>query len=103
VNDVIQMVKIPSGAIILDVVLATDKIDTGTSAVLQVGDGSDVSRFINSGSFNNNSYIGRMNQVDGHLYEYSADDTIDIKVTTAPETAVSTATLTLTVFYCFDK
>jgi hypothetical protein len=48
INDVIQMVKVPKGAQILEVILTSDDLDTNGSPTikLNVGDGNLTDRFI---------------------------------------------------------
>lgn len=103
INDVIQMVKIPQGARIHDVILATDDLEsTGTASVLAVGDGSDDDRFITGSTIGQAGGIERLNAMDGLLYEYSAEDTIDVKCTTAPTTGATSGTIRLVVRYTMD-
>jgi hypothetical protein len=106
INDVIQMVKIPAGAIIQEVILSSDDIDTGSPAVvLAVGDGAVPDRFIKGstiGQAGGTERMGMVTTVDSHKYTYTADDTIDIKCTTAPATGV-VGTLVLSVFYTFQE
>jgi len=101
INDVIQMVKIPAGATVHEVQLSCDDLDTsGTPAcVLAVGDGSDVDRFITASDIGQAGGFARMNNIAGVGYEYTADDTIDVKVTTAPATSAETGTINLFVLY----
>lgn len=103
VNDVFQMVRVPAGATILEIVLQTDDVDSaGPSVVFDVGDGSSTDRFVDgclTGQVAANDVACRINQVDGHNYVYSAEDTIDIIAQAAPATSETTGTLRLTVFY----
>lgn len=102
INDVIQMVKIPAGATILDVILSVDDLDSGTSIVLDVGDGTTTGRFISGSTVGQAGGTVRLSVTDGNGYTYAAADTIDIKVTTAPAGG-GTGTLNLTVLYTMDK
>lgn len=82
-NDVIKMVDVFSGETVHKVVLKTDDLDTGSTLVLDVGDGDDTDGIIDG------STVGRAGGVDKEdaAYapkEYSADDTIDILVQAAP-------------------
>ena len=45
-SDVIKMVDVFSGETVHDVVLKVDDLDTGTTLVLDVGDGGDVGRVL---------------------------------------------------------
>jgi hypothetical protein len=99
-NNVFQMVKIPQGAVILEVILATDDLDSSTGLVLDVGDGTTHDRFI-SGQTTVGRATGvcRLDQVDGLGYQYTADDTIDVTLHTQPSGAQTTGTINLTVIY----
>lgn len=101
VNDIIQMVKIPKGARIVNVILGTDDLDSGASPaiVLAVGDGTTADRFISGSTVAQAGGVATIGKVDGVGYVYTADDTIDIKVTTAPATGATSGTLNLTVVY----
>jgi hypothetical protein len=100
-DDVIQMVKIPSGATILDVTLSSTDVDSGTAVVFAVGDGSDDNRFISGSTIGQAGGVARLDQFAGLNYTYTADDTIDINVTTAAGTAVA-GTLELNVVYTMN-
>ena len=103
INDVVQMVKIPAGARIHDVTLATDDLESsGTASVVAVGDGDNDDRFITGSTIARAGGIERINAVDGVLYEYSAEDTIDFKCTTAPTTGATSGTIRLVVRYTMD-
>lgn len=101
-DDVIQMLPVQKGAIILEVILAVDDLDDdGTPAVvLSVGDASDDDRFITASAAGQAGGVSRLNNVAGLLYKYTADDTIDLKVQTVPDSAVA-GTVTLAVCMSF--
>lgn len=103
ISDVVQMVRVPAGATILEVTLATDDLDTGAAAiVLDVGDGTTTDRFIDASlaaQVAANDVVSRINQVDGLNYKYTAEDTIDVIVATAPATGTTSGTIRLTVTY----
>ena len=104
VNDVIQMVKVPAGAVILDVKLASDDLDSaGPAIVLDVGDGTVTDRFIDGATVAQGSGVTSLNEVDGLLYEYTAEDTIDILVQVAPATGATSGTLRLAVTYTMQS
>lgn len=102
-NDVIQMIKVPSGAIVIDVVLTADDLDTNVSPaiVLDVGDGADTDRFIDGSTIAQAGGIERQNVKTGFLYEYTADDTIDVLVQAAPATGATTGKVKLAVCLSF--
>jgi hypothetical protein len=108
INDVIQMVKVPVGATILEILLGVDDLDSGTDVTLSVGDGSDVDRFIEAATIGQGGGVVRLGQgVTGAAaagcmnYEYTAEDTIDIKVIAAP--TGGTGTLKLAVIYTMQS
>lgn len=105
INDVIQMVKIPKGATILDMVLAADDLDTNVSPAitLDVGDGTTADRFIAASTIAQGGGVARLGQVDGVQFTYTADDTIDVKVKAAPGTGATEGHIRLTVLYTMDK
>jgi len=82
-NDVIQIVDVFSGETVHKVVIKTDDLDTGTTIILDVGDGSDVDYYIDGSTV---GQAGGADEIDANVApkEYSADDTIDILVQTAP-------------------
>lgn len=105
--DVIQMVKIPKNAQILDVILTVTDLDTGTPAiVLDVGDGDDVDRFIDGATTGQAGGTVRMGSgitTATNVHTYTADDTIDVTVATAPGTGATTGTVTLAVLYMMES
>lgn len=98
VNDIVQMVKVPKGAKIIDVILGTDDLDTATGNTLSVGDGTTADRFITASTVSQAGGIVRMSNIGGMGYVYTADDTIDIKVI-AVGTSATSGTMVLTVLY----
>lgn len=103
-NDVIQMVKVPAGAVVREVILNTTDLDSSTGIVLAVGDGGDVDRFIKDSAIGQTGGTVRLGAgiVDNacNNYTYTAEDTVDVKVTTAATgTAATSFTIGLTVFY----
>lgn len=102
-NDVVQMVKVPAGAIVSNVVLSTDDLDTnGTPAiVLDVGDGGDTDRYIDgstvgqAGGTTDSSSLA----IGGLGYTYTDEDTVDVLVQAAPATGASSGTIKLIVSY----
>lgn len=93
INDIVQMVKVQSGTIITGVYLSVDALDSSTGIVTAVGDGVDEDRFITGATIGRSGAVGATGTLahSGHLYAYTADDTIDFKVTTA---ASGTASVT---------
>ena len=106
-GDVIQMVKIPSGATILDLKLFGG--GGGGAYTCSVGDGNSAARYLSATTFASAGQVYSIYQnvpqivtaTANGAYVYTADDTIDITVV-----SVLTATLagifTLNVTYSMD-
>lgn len=101
VNDVIQMCKVPENATVLDIILDVPDLDTGTSPAiaLSVGDGDSATRYLSSATTGQSGGIARITVAGSSQTNYSAADTIDIKVSTGPSTGATTGTLKLAVLY----
>jgi hypothetical protein len=78
-GDVIQMVKIPLGAIVIDTILETGPL--GTSVTAAVGDEDDADRYI-AAADHSAAALTRRNQTDkvGVPYRYTAEDTVDVTI-----------------------
>ena len=92
INDVVQMVKVQNGTVITGIYLSVDALDSPTGIVTAVGDGSDDDRFLTGLTIGRSAASGASGAMahTGHLYAYTADDTIDFKVTTAASGTAST-------------
>ena len=104
VNDTIQMFKLPAGAVIHEVILASDDVDTnGTPTIkFDVGDATTANRFISATTVGQTGGVARMDQAPGVGFKYAADTVIQVKVNTAPATGASSGNITLTVSYSMD-
>lgn len=102
-NDIIESIKVPRGARILEVIAAATDMDTGGSPTMsfQVGDGGSASRFIGTSVIPTTAGIVRMDQFGGVNYQYTADDTIDIKWIAVAATFAA-GTISLIVMYRMD-
>jgi hypothetical protein len=101
-SDVIEMVKIPAGATVQEVIVSASASVAATSTG-EVGDGADTDRFVASGSIGGGAAsLSRLNAATGHGYKYSDEDTIDIRFTvqTTPTTG---AVLKLTAIYTMQS
>lgn len=97
VGDVIQMFAVPKGAVIHDLNVCAS-MSAGGSITVTGGDGGNTNRY---GSMSvQGILVARCTQGIG--YSYSAEDTIDLKVTTATS-ATAAGAVRLTVFYSFDQ
>lgn len=92
VNDVVQMIKVQSGTVIVDAILSVAALDSSTGIVTSLGDGDDDDRFITAATIGRSGAAGiqHMNNHAGHLYAYTAADTIDFKVQTVASGTAST-------------
>jgi len=92
INDIIQMVNIPKGARIIDIMVEWPATFAGSST-FDVGDGDDDDRFMAAianatnagrlslfGGFSNAAEIDEAINASGLGYTYTAADTIDITV-----------------------
>ena len=95
-NDVIQMVKVPQGAIIVDGYLRVSGA-AGLLVTADVGDGSDDDRFLAAADIDG-TLFHRFNLATP--FEYSAEDTIDITVEGADPASI---TYTLVIFYLVNS
>lgn len=85
INDVVEMIKVQTGMVIMDVLLSVDALESNAAIVVAVGDDGVADRFITASTIGRSSAAGvaRLNNHVGHLYAYTANNTIDFKVTTA--------------------
>jgi hypothetical protein len=101
VDDIIQMVKVPAGATVLDVLVKVPDLDSGGSPAitLDVGYGGDDDYWIAAATTGQAGGLVRATATTTVPLAFTAEDTIDIHVDTAPQTGATTGTLYLTVFY----
>jgi hypothetical protein len=79
-GDVYQMVKVPVGAVITDMIVAFDLLGGG-NATCTIGDGNSANRYFASLS-TGASGTTRMSLPGGFGYAYTAEDTIDVTFST---------------------
>jgi hypothetical protein len=110
INDVIQMVKVPIGARILQIDLYSTDLDSdSTPAVtLSVGDGTTPARFITAstvGQAGGNIHFPSVSTTTaaGVGYQYTVNDTIDIAVTAAPTATATTFHFHMNVLMSIDQ
>ncbi len=103
-NDAIQMFKLPAGAVVHEVILASDDVDTNASPTVKydVGDGSLANRFIAATTIGQAGGVARMDQKGGVGFKCTADTMIQVTVNTAPATGTASGAITLTVSYTMD-
>lgn len=95
-GDVVQMVRIPAGARINDMTFIISS--TAQSHTVQIGDGNDAARYFASQSAVLVQAV-RMSAAGGFAYSYSAEDTIDITISTVTSGTAADADLRLIVSY----
>lgn len=101
INDVIQMVKVPAGATVFDVLVVVPDLDSnGTPLVtLDVGYGGDPDYWVAASTAGQAGGLFRATAATGVPLAFTTEDTIDILVKAAPATSATTGTLYLTAFY----
>lgn len=84
ITDVLEMIKVPKGAYVLDVVVCGPEGGGDNVGAFTVGDGADPDRYIGSTSYSPSMALARLSTgVTGVGHNYSATfDTIDITITT---------------------
>ena len=97
-GDIIQMVPVPKGAHIHDVIANYGGLGGG-ALTTTVGDGNSATRYNGSVSTNLANVV---RATAGLGYSYSAEDTIDMVVGTATS-ATAGVTVRLTVIYSMDQ
>lgn len=101
-NDVIQMVRVPNGARVIDVLLAAADLDTNgvPTITLSVGDGGATARYVSASTIGQAGGIANGISVStGFGYVYAAEDTIDVLVAAGPATGATSGTIKLAVTY----
>jgi len=75
-NDTVQMVKVPIGAVVADLVLLMG--DIGNSVTPNVGDLVSATRYISAGTVSTGCHLAWSTTQSGVPYTYTAADTIDV-------------------------
>ena len=106
VGDVLELVKVPHGAIIEDVCIVRTGAGQFTGTI---GDGGDADRFRTSATLVDGTVIQGINNSEGVGYQYDISDdaavqfdTVDLTVTTVTS-ATATSTITGWVRYHCDE
>ncbi len=99
-GDVVQMMKVPAGAVVSRVVTAIS--DHPGVLTVNVGDGNDVSAYGASVVLSGSAVAAASLPVRGLGRSYSAEDTIDIRIA-AISAASATGSLKLSVTYNMDN
>ncbi len=108
INDVIQMVRVPKGAIVNQHLSYIEWEDTGGTMTVEVGDGDDPDRYCSAlamGTASGTTVITFEEAKGIAVYtahhEYTAEDTIDLTMTAATTPTVS-KTIVMHVFYTMN-
>ncbi len=102
-NDVLQVIKVPIGAVVLDLKITLDSTDSFTYTV---GDGGSAARYIPSSSVSASQTSKELwKDLSGSLqtgigHKYTANDTIDVTFTAV--TATVDLDFTIYVMYLVD-
>lgn len=112
VNDIIEMLELPPGMVVVDVILDTADLDTGTTITLSVGilagtvgdttvaNRTNGAQFIASSTIGQTGGIARLSVTGGTRVAPSDDRrSIGVSVPVAPTTGATTGTVSLTVLY----
>jgi hypothetical protein len=102
-NDLVQMMKIPAGATVIDMILDSDDLDSNGTPTMKfdVGDATTAARFIAASTVPQAGGVVHTGVAAGTAYQYSADTWINVKVNTAAAT-FQTGTVRLTALYTMD-
>ena len=105
-NMIVQMVKVPKGAIVNKHLSYIEWEDLGTTVTFDVGDGDDQDRYCAAlvGGTASTGGVTTFEEATGvgvfiAEYEYTAEDTIDLKNTATIDTLVAGQILKMHVFY----
>lgn len=98
-GDVIQLVKVPQGAAVVGMLLATN---TGLAGSVNIGDGVDTDRYIQGYGLSLSAAASGINGINYVPYVYSTDDTIDATMSMSASGSIGTGSITLTAIYSMD-
>lgn len=105
-GDTVALMTIPGYAVMLDVILGTDELDTGSTAAItySVGDSTSPARYISGAAQGNTVALAptHMNVASGMGFQQSATDALLLTVTHAPSTGATAGNIYFTAMYSFD-
>ena len=96
-GDVIQMVRVPAGAVINDMTIAISS-SVQSYTITSIGDDGDADRYFTSQSLVLVQAV-RMSVGTGFGYSYSAEDTIDITIGTVTSGTAANADIRMILTY----
>lgn len=100
-NNLINLFNVPKGAVIVDAKLGATDMDSATSLVFDVGDATTADLLITAVTTGQSAGLTAALAYTGHLYKYTAQTMLILKVHTAPGTPVA-GTVTVSVMYFVD-
>ena len=104
-EDVVNLVKVPKGATVLELILDVPALTDQADATWDLGDADTTGRFISGGTAGQSSAgaIVRLTVVGSSQYAYTEDTLIQFQIKTVPgATAVTDGVIKLTVIYTMD-
>ena len=104
--DILQLVPIPKGARILDVIVTMTDLDTNgaPTVTFTVGDTqttSTANRYVTTSTVGQTGGVARLNNQVGHLFTFGTDGTVDLTWGVAAATFAA-GTITCTATYVTD-
>ena len=101
VNDTVAFLVLPANSRLWDICIDVDPLDTTTGIVLAAGTSASPSLFISGATIGRSSASGTQRANVGGTVNYTSttDQTLVMKVTTAPTSGLSTGTVRMGVIY----
>jgi hypothetical protein len=101
VNDTVAFLVLPANARLWDIALDVDPLDTTTGIVIAAGTSASPSLFISGATIGRSSASGVQRANVGGTVNYTSttDQTLVMKVTTAPTSGLTTGTVRMGVVY----
>jgi len=107
VSAVLQMVPVPKGCQVHDVILYWDFAGSADMYTLHVGDSLNVKRYISSASCSGSGVVrmggGGSSIAGGMGYSYSAENVVQVKVSALSGAAAVSGSIRLAVMYSMDN
>ena len=104
-EDVVNLVKVPAGATILELILDVPALTDQADVTWDLGDADTTGRFIAAGTAGRSSAgaIVRITVTGSSQYKYTVDTFIQFQIKTVPgATAVTDGVIKLTAIYTLD-
>lgn len=98
-GDVIQMIKVPANAAVVDLKISAN---TGVAGSVIVGDGVDTDRYHSGYALGVSVAVATMNGVQYIPYVYSTDDTIDLTMSVSVTGSLGNGFVCVTAIYSMD-